>query len=342
MLVTNMIKEISEPLVVSKEFGIVLSNLSKDEASRFYAEIKKIENSSLKQVTKNFEKVRNKFSVNNDDDLIEFISKNVVVMAMDKALLSKERLFADSRLHGGVVITREDYCRKFFDFIMEFFIGKGNGLGLSTPDEIVSLLETPIYDFRVNEKHIVMLFCYDRDYDLAVKSVVDAGKKIDNFVSNNNDFRQLDFLIRVLSQKQEYTMFHVLNNYTILECVFGSHVDLKLEKFYSDLLESEGIVDRIDSGFFTSLKTMRNKIAHGAFKDIEKEIKKYAKGHSSFSDIKTFDEASRTKVFNSLCSGLDMMTRSIVQFLFHDKKKINEIRNLKYCEKTKKLLGCST
>jgi len=130
----------------------------------------------------------------------------------------------------------------------------------------------------------------------------------DDFLVSKNDYLQLDYLINSFFKDNEY---HFLKLYSLCQLFIDDKYSENLKNIISE-----------------KLRKKRNKIVHGDFISFEKLIEEYACKIMDNNFSFDYSEYSRKNwVILHICCELERVVRKMVNMLFLDRDKLENIRN---------------
>lgn len=228
----------------------------------------------------------------------------------------------DSRL------CEEDYAEKLIKFL-NYIVWKNEQFVL---DEY-SCFPSCIYSSNHDRQYSFLLGALDTKYQDAqvyIRSLQHWGKIIDNFLIDENDYLQLDYLINAVYKDNEYNAYHVFKVFSLCEMLLTkkssngkpSDLDNKLPHFVL-----KGYLDEGKTEFAKTVRLIRNKIGHGDFLHVNKLLEEYAKrfmdGHYNYD----YTEYSRMNwIYLHLCCELDDILARILFILFTDRNELEKIK----------------
>lgn len=165
-------------------------------------------------------------------------------------------------------LCEEDYAEKIIDFIN--FI--------SYHDKNVNFL-TPcpqwIYSSNYDEINHYRIFWGGEQADEYIKTLIEFGRVLDNFLCDKNDYLLFDYLANSIHEDKKFNEYHLLKTYSLcqlfLEKSKESELDYKLPELMDSTIPYEKRKEQAEL-----LRKLRNKIAHGDFCSFEKLVEEYA------------------------------------------------------------------
>lgn len=299
MIVTTLFKEIQEPIIVSKKVGLVISNADLDWQSDIIEEVteeihqrlhseKRFNDSSIKrynllEITKStyFEGI---FKLNHESEIsiINEIAKKVVCIYLsdfEKTFLihknknidnpTWEKTFEEKFLAFNNFLDQNKSCRDKKTNLIH--TGYNTGIAYRERCRILShmmLSDLRKFDDRYSfRSHII-------EVNHKLDSIIKLGKLIDYYIKDRSDFFIIDYIIEAISEEQ-HNSFGVLKMFTLIEMLIVNEsnylhreLKMKLPQFISNHI--------IDKELWSSkVYKIRNKIAHGDFSGLEKELISY-------------------------------------------------------------------
>ncbi len=328
MVVLNIYGKI-KPICISKKLGLYIANLPKEEHNNWnnmlYEEMilakKRINQNSRRYKLKSSFEVEKFYSDICSSKKIEDMSncKMIHEIVDNMICIYLDYNYDDMPLGGWETncfdgrFCEDDYAEKIIKFICNI---NENG-------NVPSCIYSSNDDFH----NPYSFLHYISNIDKYIDSLKSWGKIFDSFLISKNDYLQLDYLINSFFKDNDYNEYHFLKLYSLcqlfLEKEKESELDKKLIIFLDDKYSEDlkNIIPR-------KLRKMRNKIAHGDFIAFEKLVEEYA--CEIMDDYFYFDylEYSRKNwVILHICCELEEVVRKIVNMLFLDRDKLENIKN---------------
>lgn len=272
MQVLNIYGKIKN-LTLSKSLGLCISNIPKSLKHRVIDAIKiEISFANFRHFDKDIDSVfkkclSKKQNNENIDKKIEYLVDNMICI--------RSHDNGESYVHKKNVICNPIDQIEFGDKFLKFI---GFWISLSHTGHY---LPFKIYDdhlFYDNELiHIIDYFrssvylLKDGNNQKYIDDLLDIGKLIDHYIENEYDFEKLDYIINSLSyiHSEDYDLKHFMNSVNILVMLLvrpnntGGLEDLdeKLQLF----------IDKPNEKLCVNyIRKIRNKVAHGNFKEVNK------------------------------------------------------------------------
>lgn len=170
------------------------------------------------------------------------------------------------------------------------------------------------------------------DFNKSVNDLILLGEKIDNYIKTEIDFKKLDYIISSVNSyhERDYNAVHFMNTVNLLTLLLVhpknngdlSELVLKLPYFIKKTkhteLEKKQIAEYV--------KKLRNKIAHGAFKQYEKLCEQYAQKFMKnfWFDYCEYDR--ETWIISNLCLIVDNCLARILWIMLDDKALLEKIQ----------------
>lgn len=161
----------------------------------------------------------------------------------------------------------EDYAEKIINFISFIF-------DVLEYENKISLcyIYSSNYDHFENEYQI---FYNNQESSKGIETLIKWGELFDNFLQDRNAYLKFDYLVNSIHKDNEHNEYNFFKLYALcqlfLERSEESELDWKLPYFLNSRYSLEQRF-KISS----SLRKMRNKIAHGDFLGFEKKIEEYS------------------------------------------------------------------
>lgn len=218
-------------------------------------------------------------------------------------------------------LCEEDYAEKIIKLIR--FITR-HSVDAVTPACIYSSNQDDFGKTRVLQ---ILQFKREVSKEKYIAELQKWGQKIDEFLEEENDFYQLDYLINALYKGNEYNTNHLFKDFSILEMLLVKEgvktntIDNKLSIFLQEEYEDES------KNVAKLLRQMRNKIGHGDFNGFYEKAEEYARLYMMNYNF-DYSEYSRVNwILLHVCCLLDDLIAKVIKIMFENKPKLLEIKN---------------
>lgn len=328
MVVLNIYGKI-KPICISKKLGLYISNLPKEKHNNWnkmlYEEIvlaqKRINQNSRRyklkssfEVEKFYTDVCSSVKTENMSNckMIHEIVDNMICLYLDYN-------YDDMPLGGWKTncfdgrLCEDDYAEKIINFIVN----------INESGNIPHCIYSSNDDFHNPYRFLNYIYNIDEYID----SLESWGKIFDDFLVSKNDYLQLDYLINSFFKDNDYNEYHFLKLYSLCQLFLEKEKESELDKKLIIFLDDK-YSGNLKNIIPEKLRKMRNKIAHGDFIAFEKLVEEYA--CEIMDDNFSFDysEYSRKNwVILHICCELERVVRKMVNMLFLDRDKLENIKN---------------
>lgn len=252
---------------------------------------------------------------------IDYLSKNMMCIEFDYSnsnIPSGNDAF--SCFGGGT--CEEDPAEKVLNFMR--FCCERIGSRANIPYCIYST--SPRFDHEY-----MHLFSGTTDYNNQIDQLMKIGNLLDNYLLEEKDFYQLDYLCNALFDihAEKSNTYHYIKVYSLcslfLEKDWEGELDYKLSclmdmtKPYSERKHMAELMRKI-----------RNKIAHGDFKRLNPLVEEYAKDYMDGKFWLDYTEYTRLSwiILNISCR-LEDILKKLIYLMLTDRERLDGIRKLK-------------
>lgn len=333
MVVLNFYGRI-KPICISKKLGLFISNLPEEEGNEWQSEL--CDELLMQETVGNIEKKRLGFEQQNeiaklysrlflchkpcekaDDKVIRKIVENMICVYFDYSYDDMPLGDWTTNCFDGR-LCEEDYAEKVIDFIN--FLSAGVELfPHPTPQWIYSSNDREIGHYRI-------FWGGDLAGDY-IDSLMQWGKLFDSLLNSRNDYLLFDYLINSIHKDNHYNEYHLLKSYALCQLFLEREHEYELDTKIPLLFNSQD--NSVDEPTAKLIRQLRNKIAHGDFIAFEKTIEEYASQYMDGSFDFDYSEYSRKNwTIINVCCLLDDIVKRIVFLLFHDRNKLDAIKQM--------------
>ncbi|MEK5358056.1 hypothetical protein [Paenibacillus sp. FSL L8-0709] len=173
---------------------------------------------------------------------------------------------------------------------------------------------------------------FDNFNNECISSLVKVGALIDAFLQKEEDFWILDYIINSMYHDRDYNAYHVFKVMSLIEMLIINpsgngrtvgELERKLPLFLKELrLEPTKKVT-----FAQIMRQLRNKIAHGDYRAIQKLLKRYRDEFMINYQYDEFEYSIENWTYLNICCRLDEVLNEIVWELITNK---NQLKVLQY------------
>ena len=337
----------TEPTIISKKLGIGICNpkndwiegFSNDFDEEYMVQVHHARSYELFDSDDYSQKIKSRYDYDRIVKTLRWneegkeskiiIAENLVeiqVLDFEHSMLKKINPLLDSPT------CEMQYAKKFMTLCMRLGWGASSwsNIPIITYDSD-DLFTTPLIinylSAQVDDKN----FNVKENFKLGLSSLKQIGTKIDNFLSTDEDFWLLDYIINALSEGQQSgNAYHVFKTMSIIEMLLikpsnsgktEDEMERKLPQFLSD---------RIDSSqkqlYAKYMRRFRNKIAHGDFKKVSELLREY---RSKFMKNFWYDEFEYSKdnwTYGNISLELDEALNKILRLMLNNKIEWKRLR----------------
>lgn len=369
MVVLDILKEI-KPICISEKLGLYIKNPNTKTIYNYVRNFIEDEYYSNLQNDKNFRKkmisyfeddfYKDNFPKNinrlNSKQLISMISKKTIILEIETSpntiLIDDEvfDLYEEDKISEA--LQKRPLLNPFDEYEIEYkilFLFNLLRDSDSKRDELDMLFSTSYFDefhntfdfrniFMKTKKsfseHEFKGYKYynhiEEEYNKKIGNFIEFGKKLDNFLSDAEDYFKIDFIIEmILSSKN--TFYSLLNYSAIIEMLIVNPTQSIREqfkqkiKFFTNTNDFD-IPEEIEK-FSTKLYDIRSRLIHGNYNSLKEELKdfqiKYMK--TAEYDLGEFKEINWNLI--SVNISLSNIVRSILTKMLENKKKLNDFKH---------------
>ncbi len=156
------------------------------------------------------------------------------------------------------------------------------------------------------------------------------GKTLDNFLQKEEDFYLFDYLINALDYEPTYNAYHLFNVMALIEMLItnpknnGQAMNEIINKMPYFMKSNRSIKEQRE--FCRSVKIIRNKIAHGDFKELRNSLSLHRERFMQTFYFDEYEYSLDNWTFLDICLELDKILAEILKYLFHNRKELEEIQ----------------
>ena len=340
-----------EPRIISSKLGVGICNLSFDWITGLQADLYEevlIYNHFLEFCTNQDDDNDLKYKKYDLDQIVEsmewqeegkssmqIIAEHLIeiqVIDFDKSMLQLKNRHMDSPT------CEPQYTRKFIEFCSN--VQSSNKAQKVIPSKI----PFSIYNSDdLNAKPLILQFVKLKSLsnlssDISVKEYTDAsissleyiGNLIDRFISSDEDFWLLDYIISSMFSDKELNAYHIFKVMTLIEMLIVNprsngitqgEIEKKLPQFLSDRIE---VSKR--TLFSELMRKLRNKIGHGDFKAVNKLLENYRQIFMNEFWFDEYEYSIENWTYINICIQLDYALNEILWLMLSDKPKLLSIQ----------------
>lgn len=162
--------------------------------------------------------------------------------------------------------------------------------------------------------------------DEFIKSLIEWGRLIDNFLQTENDYYQLDFLCNAIFDESKCDTYQYMKLFSLCQMFLENKRESELDEKLPFFLD-ERIDFKTRKQMAQQLRRIRNKIAHGDFKHFNNEIEKYAQKFLDGKLYYDYTEYSRQNwVLLSICCTLKDALALIIYYLLFKREDLDYLK----------------
>jgi len=343
MVLLNIYGKIQD-IIISKKLGIGLLNPRLDWINGFVDDMKEemlIRKNDIRKFKKydfnckikqynphkivNINKWSTKKIISNRKAL-NIIAHNLVgieVIDFENSYINYKNPYIDSPT------CEKNYAYKFIKFcnkIQKGFINKNN----------ITYIPFVIYSSdKMDTKPLILNFASSineiEDYNKkCIKSLLEIGKLVDNFLRTEEEFWLLDYIINALVEDEEYNAYYVFKIMSLIEMLIinpknnGKTVG-EMERKLPQFISNEYAPDE-KKEFSSIVRRLRNKIGHGDYNAIRIILSEYREKLAKDFCYDEFEYSIETWNFLSISIKLNEILGNIVALMLTNRKKLNDIK----------------
>lgn len=227
-------------------------------------------------------------------------------------------------------LCEEDYTEKIIKFLL--LVTRESGRGFEVWGKFCP---TCIYSTNHESQRFLLNILSSKapnDTKTYIEILKKWGKLLDDFLTTENNYYKLDYLINSIYNDNEYHIYHLFKIFSPFEMLLvkntekGSpaELDRKLPAFLYEYYSDEEKIE-----LATIIRKMRNKVGHGDFLGLNRLLEDYAQKFMDNSFSFDYAEYSRQNwIVGHLCCELDGILAKILFMMFTDKERFEAIREL--------------
>lgn len=337
MQILNLYGKI-KTIMLSEKLGLCISNIPKHQQEHIIEAIKiEYVTKQARNINTHLDDVFNKVLTPNQLALCESIDDKIQLI-VNKMICVRTKGFKKSMLRTKNKfcnpIDQIEYGEKFIKFLAFVICHQSV--------ERDCFLPRIIYDTHFFHDSELIQIITELDFitspfnhNNVVKSVNDLvvlGKKVDNYIKTETDFKKLDYIISSINSyhERDYNTVHFMNTVNLLTLLLVhpknngelSELVLKLPHFIKNTQYTKNEKSQIAE----FVKKIRNKIAHGAFKQYESLCEQFAKKFMKnyWFDYSEYDRENW--IILNLCLIVDKCLARILWLMLDDKVLLENIQ----------------
>lgn len=327
-----------------------MNNISDEDKELIYGLIKE-------ELSENYEKLEklincpyysDAFNYSDKDDKVQLLYDNIICINTEDTKNSFLRLKNQYTNNPYCEISNEEKFISFFNFVHSnldrttkkkschldvvfsdsdyWFFSKNNGksniissmIWHDSPSKIMN--NTP-YKFRTNNE----------EFEYKIKTLLQFGRKIDDYIQEKQDFYALDYIIEA-SSNESSSAFAIVKLFSLLETLIAhkNYTSLrqellnKLPRFLPDDIEDKELWIKL-------VYDIRNKIAHGDYKGLVEKTDQYLEIFMIGWNLDYYEFSKINWVYSSVYSTLNTVVANIVWSMIYTKPLVKKIKQYK-CE----------
>lgn len=282
MVIIDRMGKIS-PICISKKLNLYLANPTEEVCTilakelvienKIWKELKNIgdlegNNQIARLFRKQFPNSRDKLD---DSEMAKILSESMICLYLDLDGQIQEDDFINN--HFLERLDEEDYAEKIIDFI-NFATNEGAVKGLGKyPEYVPKWLYSSNYFWHNNYRPFIIEMVKNiSESDL--DDIKDWGQIIDKLLVSEEDEYLFDYLCSAFHRKRGHTAYDFNELYSLCQLFLERgkmSVDDKLTKFLNPELPA-----KVNEKKAEVMRRIRNKIAHGDYKGLDKKVHEYA------------------------------------------------------------------
>lgn len=349
MILLNIYGKIAKT-IISEKLGIGLLNPSEDWIEGFIYDMKKellIRKHDISKYNKyndinlrqynptkivkenGWSKEKENVSMN---QALRIIAQNLIgieVIDFDNSFIKCKNPYIDSPM------CEKSYAHKFICFLYN--------IQKSFKDNNIIINQIPFVTYSSDDLHnepLILNYTFNKE-DLkksknynenCIKSIINMGNLIDNFLKTQKDFWILDYIINTLFESDEYNAYYVFKIMSLIEMLIinpknnGITVG-ELEKKLPMFILDEDLTSEDKLVFSSIVRGLRNKIGHADYNAIQKLLGEYRKKIIPNYSYDEYEYSIENWNFLSISIMLNNILSNIVFLMLTNRKKLEEIQN---------------
>lgn len=213
-------------------------------------------------------------------------------------------------------LCEEDYAEKVMNFI--------NFIHNQLPKEIHMNCIYSSNEITMEKSRILLNLSFRLRSELnewkskanSISKLQEVGNQIDDFISSENDYYKLDYIMNALYKGNDYNQNHFFKSFSLLEMILlqqnqkTENIDIILQPFLEDVYkEDSALVAKL-------LRQMRNKIGHADFKGFNDKTDIFAQKFMTHYNF-DYTEYSRLNwvLLHACCLLDDVLRKALLQKL---------------------------
>lgn len=333
MVVLNIYSKI-ESICISKKLRLYIGNINGEHISDWKTEIIDKIVESNKKIKKNEKKFNLKNKYNFEEYYKKILQEDYLKFSSEESILEEiaDRMiyiyfdydYEDMPLGDWKTncfdgrLCEEDYAEKIIDFINFNF----DSLNYEKK-ESVNYIYSSNNDTIQNDYQI---FWYNTNTTDAINTLKEWGKLFDNLLNDRNDYLKFDYFVNSIHDHTTYNEYYYFKLFSLCQLFLENkrevELDWKLVYFLNDRFTNDE-KNKITS----SLRKMRNKIAHGDFVGFEKEINNYSKVAMKNFWYDCSEYSKRNWIINNAICLLEKVLQNIFSMMFYKNDILLKLKN---------------
>lgn len=360
MITTSLLSTDDEEIIISDKLGIIAMNydqeISEYNKDNIHDEMKyrkyvvnkypdrdEIREFDLREIFN-----RNYFSISGDDEksdeseesIIEAVSCYLICVLIDEYKQSFLKYKNENINNPTCEPCFEDKFLGLYNFL-EGRICDGSGTKSKEIDVAFSdspnnhdnsrILSSLDWKSRKTGAINYMFDNYAEEFQYKIGGLKQFGQLIDNFLETENDFYALDYIIDVIYHKEDYGAFPIVKLFSIIELIIvnsehslHSELKKKLLRFVPDKI---GETEENKCRWISLIYKIRNKIAHGDFIGVNKEIQKYMEDHMTRWNLDLYEFSEINWGYSGVVSDLYNVVSQVIWAMITNKDEMYILKN---------------
>lgn len=161
---------------------------------------------------------------------------------------------------------------------------------------------------------------YETERELQIKSLIDFGTLIDDFLEDRNDFFLLEYIMNALDEDERYNAYYIFKIVSIIELLIKN----PKHSFWNetDFANLAGFINEVEDKMALArlIIQIRNKIGHGDYEALHNKAEEYAEKHMNNYFFDYYEYSRINWVFLNLSSRLNEMLSDIIWEYLNNKR----------------------
>lgn len=337
--------------IISKKLGVAISNLPKDWEDGIQEDIREELHIREFDITKYKKYANDSFEIkqydliqllnstplqgicnvaSSEDENIKVVAENLIGISVDDFENSMLKYKNDSLDSPS---CEAEYCVKFLRFLN--YIRDAHSSTLKTLPRAIYVSD------NYNQKPLILNYLSAAsknktplNVNKTIEDMVQVGKYVDDFLQIEDDFWKLDYLINAIAFDNDYNASHLFRTFTLIEMLLinpknggktKGEISQKMPQFMKGL-HSLSMTEDDKSDFSELARTIRNKIAHGDFAAVRKNLQLYEDKFMKSFFYDEFEHSRESWNFISICCELDETLKNILWMMLTDRQSLENIQ----------------